>query len=152
MTVPEAAAKYNIKENTIRVKSRRNKWVTPRRVAAVLRNRDHAAIAKVAKDWLAEGEKHREKVFDIATNSLKRVKKITVRNAKDFEIVDKAARRAAGLETADTQIGVLIQMNERMENFEDEQPVEADAIEVEATVTPVEPVGPEPASTDGESA
>lgn len=142
MTIPEASKKYGIKENTIRVKARRNKWVTPRRVAAVLRNRDTQAIEKVAEDWLAKGEKHREKVFDIAVNSLKTVKKIKVKNAKDLEIIDKAARRAAGLESADVQVGVLIQMNERMENFADEQPIEADAFEVETEVTPL----PEPAA------
>lgn len=143
MTVPEASQKWGIKENTIRVKAKRDGWIMPGRVRDVLRKHDVTAMTEAVKgattDWLSRGERHREKVFDIATNSLKTVKKLKVRNAKDFEIVDKAARRAAGLETADPQLSVLIQLNERMENFEDEQPIEkeADAMEVDAQVTPV---------------
>lgn len=149
MTAPEASKKWGIKENTIRIKAKRNGWIMPNRVRDVLRNHDVTAMTEAVKgattDWLAKGEKHREKVFDIATQSLKTVKKVRVKNAKDFEIMDKAARRAAGLESGETQIGVLIQMHERMENFEDEQPIEA--VEVEAVVTPVLSPESEPETT-----
>lgn len=139
MTIPEASAKYNIKANTIRVRARRDKWVLPSRVADVLRNRDNQAVVKATQDWLSKGEKHREKVFSIAEKSLATVKKVRVKNAKDLEIVDRAARRAAGLDTGDGQVAVLITLNERMANFEEEQPIEksADVREVEAEVNPI---------------
>lgn len=151
MTVPEAAAKWGMKENTIRVKAKRDGWVMPSRVRHVLRTHDITAVktevARVTQDLAQRGERHREKIMDIAEQSLKTVKKVKVRNAKDFEIVDRAARRAAGLDSGDDgKIGVLIQLNERMENFEEEQPIEKDAVvrEVEAEVSPIEPSASQP--------
>lgn len=139
MTFPDAEAKFGVKRDTIRKRAKRHKWVLPHHVMMAVREASRSAVAKTARDWLAKGESHREKMFDIAEASLKTVKKIKVKNAKDLEIIDKAARRAAGMENDEGAKLTLIQLNERLEDYDD-QPIEkpADAREVESTVTPTE--------------
>jgi hypothetical protein len=143
MTLAEASEKWKIKRNTIQVKAKRDGWIMPGRIRDVLRRHDHTALTaatnSATRDWLAKGERHREKVFGIAEASLKPVKKIKIKNAKDLELVDKVGRRAAGLDTAEIANLTLIQLNEQIDGYESEQPIEA--TEVEAEVTPIDATG-----------
>lgn len=128
MTFPEASKKYNIKENTLRVKAKRGKWVTPKivraQVSAEIKRTTGATVTKVVADWLAKGEDLRDLSFTKAHDSIKKFKPKAPKNFRELESAVKIARQAAGLETADINVATLIQMNERMENFEDEQPIE----------------------------
>jgi hypothetical protein len=155
MSFQEAGEKFGVKPDTIRKRAKRNKWVLPKHAVEAVREAARGAVAKAATDWLAKGESHRDKVFSIATESLKGVKKVKVRNAKDLELVDKVGRRAAGLETAEIAQLTMIQLNERIDSYdEDDQPIEkpADATEVETEVTPVPSPQPEPSASPSEPA
>jgi hypothetical protein len=148
MTFPDAERHFGVKRDTIRKRAKRHKWVLPHHVMEAVREAARGAVAKTARDWLAKGESHREKMFDIAEQSLKTVKKVKVKTAKDLEIIDKVGRRAAGLENDEGAKLTLIQLNERMEDYDD-QPIEkpADAREVESEVTSVEQPGSQAAHT-----
>jgi hypothetical protein len=136
MDFPTAAITFGEKEDTIRARARRYKWPTPhavvKRAAALARANTDGALDKGAEEWNQKGESHRVMVFDLANKSLKKMKPRAPINFREAEAADKMARRAAGLETADVQQAVLIQLNESMERAEDEQP-----IEISATVTPL---------------
>lgn len=142
MSFAEAEQKFSVPRNTISKRATRYKWVMPKHVDAVVRHRHEVAIQKAAENWLERGEQYREEVFDIAAKSVKKFKPKAPKSFRELEAADKIARRAAGLDTGEVHVQTLINLNERMDNFEDEQPIEASAaaIEVPATVTPV----PEP--------
>jgi hypothetical protein len=63
-----------------------------------------------------EVEKHTRHIFNLGSDSLGKVKKLKIKGARDFEIVDRVVRRAAGIdeETA-IKVAVLVGVNERME-------------------------------------
>lgn len=114
----------------------RYKWPTPARVAKIAKKKSREIAAatgdSVAEQWATKGEEHRQHVFNIAKRSLAKVKKVSVRTAKDLEIVDKVGRRAAGLDTADINQQTLIQINENIDAYE--QPIEDDGQVIDAEV------------------
>lgn len=123
----EAEKRYGVKANTIRQRAQRKKWPTPTAIASRAKELSRETgqnPAVIMADWQSRGEKWRENVFQIATESLKTVKKLKVNGAKDFELIDKVGRRAAGLDVADTKVQTLIHINESIDTFENE-PIEA---------------------------
>lgn len=142
---PEAEIKFGVKADTIRRRSARYKWVMPKHVAAVIRAKNEIAVQKAAENWLEKGEQHRTDAFKIASESVKKFKPKAPKNFRELEAADKIARRAAGLDTGEVHVQTLINLNERMNNHEDEQPIEANSIiEVEAEiVTEQAPDAPE---------
>jgi transposase len=125
MTTKEAAFKHGVKMDTIQTHIRRTKLAIPsneliRNLERRLANVQEKVVVAAVESWLEKGEQHRQKAFEIGHES---VKKFTARAPKDFkelEIADKIARRAAGLDVADTVQQTLINVNERVENFEHE--------------------------------
>ncbi len=138
MPFKEAAATFSIPEPTLRAYAKDNQWKSipdvVRKAKIVLRNkREVATIAakQITDSWAARGERHRKRVMDIAEESLKSLKKVPVKSARDLEMVDKAARRAAGLEVADTVNQTLIQVNEAINQHaggEPDEPIEAELV------------------------
>lgn len=139
MSFKEAAAKFSIPEPTLRSYAAGNNWrVVPlivRKARAIVKSRGEvASIAakQISDSWAARGERHRERVMKIAEDSLASVKKVPVKSARDLEMVDKAARRAAGLEVADTVNQTLIQVNEAINQHAGgvaDEPIEAELVE-----------------------
>src|SRR4051812_36689259 len=90
-----AAKEFGVKEDTIRKRARRYKWPIPaviekRRLTPTVSQgtsveaRMNEAIAQVgAESWEQKGEKHRKAVFDLAHNSIKKMKPRAPKNFRE---------------------------------------------------------------------
>jgi hypothetical protein len=121
MTIPCIAAKYNVSEGTLKARSAREKWIEMRpethatEAAAratvvqggVLEGAKEAA-KQVAQSWAERGEKYRTMMFDKTSSLMQQATLSPPKNWKDAEIVDKMARRAAGLDNLETQVNTII--------------------------------------------
>ncbi len=117
MSMPEAARLYQVKYDTIKQYVKRNKVVMPSRklqhnIERNLHAAVEAAVEKIAEKWVEKGEAHRVVAFEKAHESVKKFKIKAPANFRELEAADKIARRAAGLETADTIQQTLINVNE----------------------------------------
>jgi hypothetical protein len=74
--------------------------------------------------WWKRGEAHRLFVFDKASGAIEKARMRPPKSWKEFDLADRAARRAAGLENADVVQQTLIHINE----LDAEQPVEAEVV------------------------
>jgi transposase len=113
----EAAAKFGVAAPTIRVWSSKYGWAKERQ--AIARIRKEAAkvaatekITQLAESWAEKGERHRETVFSIAEKALQNAKLQGPKTWRDADIVDRMARRAAGLDNGEgsspfINIGIL---------------------------------------------
>lgn len=144
-----AAKHFAVKEDTIRKRAKRHAWPLPSVVAAkalALKNagtvqsaQNGAIIEQSAKTLAERGEEHAKTVFDLASGALKALKKLPVRNWKDAEIADKAARRAAGLGNDDEGVRIsLISLNESINAHDTSEDV------IEATLIPDDPESESP--------
>lgn len=138
-TYQELAEKFGVKVDTIRQKAHRGGWVLPKNIKAAVQRETKRAIAETAKkaataavaDWSGRGDQLREDAFRVAHASIKKFKPRAPKSFRELESATKIARQAAGLDTEVVGGAVLIQMHERMENFADEQPIEATVVDAE---------------------
>ena len=113
VSIQTLANKYSISEGTLKARSSREKWVEMRpetyatNATGVLEAAKTAAIAGAAS-WAEKGERHRKMVFEKTTAMLEQATLAPPKNWKDAEIVDKMARRAAGLDNLETQVNTII--------------------------------------------
>ena len=130
MTFMDAAREFGVKEDTIRKRARRYGWAVQRAIGkAVQRAVQNAeVVSRTAQDWLAKGEDHRRVVFDKASNAIVRANMRPPHSWREFDVADRAARRAAGLENADVVQQTLIQINEAVDDFDQPRPIEAEVI------------------------
>lgn len=142
---PGAAKHFGVKENTIRVRAKRYHWALPSVIAKraaelkLIPSQNGAIIEQSAKTLAERGEQHAKTVFDLASNALKSLKKLPVRNWKDAEIADKAARRAAGMGNDDEGARIsIIQLNEAIDSHVDDSDV------IEAELIPGNPESQQP--------
>lgn len=114
MTFMDAAKEFGIKEDTIRKRARRYKWPVARAIGqAVQKAVQNAEVTeRTAQDWLTKGEAHRAVVFDKASGAIKKANMQPPKSWKEFDLADRAARRAAGLENAEVVQQTLIHINE----------------------------------------
>lgn len=145
LTIPELSNRFGVDAGTIRKRVNRGKLVIVARALGAIQRRAavkaaEAAATKVANEWVERGENHRKVAFDLAHESLKKMKPKAPRNFREAELADKIARRAAGLDTADTVQQTLININEAMSADDEPTPV------LEATLVPTEPTAAQPAS------
>jgi hypothetical protein len=126
MTFMDAAKEFGVKEDTIRKRAYRYKWPVARAIGqAVQKSVQNTEVTeRTAQDWLAKGEAHRAVVFDKASGAIKKANMRPPKSWKEFDLADRAARRAAGLENADVVQQTLIHINE----IDAEQPIEAEVI------------------------
>ena len=79
----------------------------------------------MVESWLKRGESHKALVYDIATQALKGATKKAkkIQDWQDIERADKAARRAAGLDSGDeARVNVNLQLvNARILAMQDQQ-------------------------------
>ncbi len=141
-TYKQASEHFKIIEGTIRKRASRYQWPLPHKIAQVKAEiqaqpaRNAAIVEQTAKNLAERGEEHAKVVFDLASNALASLKKLPVRNWKDAEIADKAARRAAGMGNDDEGARVsIIQLNESLNShdFSHDEVLEADATLIPGT-------------------
>jgi hypothetical protein len=138
----DLSRKFNIKAATVRKRAQRFHWTTPvaiaRRALQIQSVKNELAVNQAATDWVAKGEAHRKKAFEIASESVKAFRPKAPRNFRELESADKIARRAAGLDVSEVQVQTLIQMNENIDNFDQpEEITDAEIIEVIPDSAPV---------------
>jgi hypothetical protein len=114
MTFMDAAKEFGVKEDTIRKRARRYNWPVSKAIGkAVQKAVQNAEVTeRTAQDWLAKGEAHRAVVFDKASGAIKKANMRVPQSWKEFDLADRAARRAAGLENAEVVQQTLIHINE----------------------------------------
>ncbi len=120
MSYLEASKQFGVKANTVRAKAVRNNWPTPTNVAK--RAKELAAkpsvskaLDKVAENWQEKAENHRITVFEKTSKAIAESHLRPPKNWRDFDIVDKAARRASGLDNTEVLQQTLVNINEMTE-------------------------------------
>jgi len=114
VSIPELARKYEISEGTLKARSAREKWVDMRPEThatglqqGVLESAKQGAKV-VGQSWAERGEVYRRMVFDKTATLMEQATLTPPKNWKDADIVDKMARRAAGLDNIETQVNTII--------------------------------------------
>ena len=114
MTFMDAAKEFGVKEDTIRKRARRYRWPVVRAIGQAVQKavQNTEVTERAAQDWLTKGEAHRAVVFDKASGAIKKANMRVPQSWKEFDLADRAARRAAGLENAEVVQQTLIHINE----------------------------------------
>jgi len=119
MSFADAAKEFGIKSNTIRIRATRLKWPTPaaiaRRAKQLTTRPTPSALDKVAENWTEKAELHRGAAFDKASKAVSASRIAPPKTWHDFDIADKAARRAAGLDNTEVVQQTLVNINEMAE-------------------------------------
>lgn len=115
MSFTDAEKKYGVSCKTISKRANRKHWALPRIIAKAVEKKIENGLEKVASKWKDKGERHREVVFDLAHESLKKMKAKAPKNFREAEAADKMARRAAGLEVSEISQQTLIQINDAID-------------------------------------
>ena len=128
MTFMSAAGEFAVKEDTIRKRARRYNWPVSKAIGkSVQKAVQNTQVAdRTAHDWLAKSAAHRAVVFDKAHGAITQAKMCPPRSWRDFDLADRTARRAAGLESAEIVQQTLIQINEAIDDFDQPRPIEAE--------------------------
>jgi hypothetical protein len=74
----------------------------------------------IATQWAKRGEAHRFLVFDKASGAIQKANMRPPKSWKEFDLADRAARRAANLENAEVVQQTLIHINEAIEGYDSE--------------------------------
>ena len=143
--VKEIAAKFNIRENSIYVHAKRHNIPTSATVRTAIQTAVKGKVEALIEEWERKGNQHRELVFDLAHKSLKKMKPRAPKNFREAEAADKIARRAAGLEVADTKQQTLINLH-AIDVFEDVQEAPSGTAITEPIEAELVEAGDEPAS------
>jgi hypothetical protein len=137
MTYPEAAEHFGIPENTIRKRASRKRWRTTQRtlkrlVTKQVQKQVEKTVASAAIAISAsEIEAHKRKVFDITSKSIAKFRAKAPKTFRELDSADKIVRRAAGLQDDQTQVGVLLQVNESINAFDAEPAEDVPTVEGE---------------------
>jgi hypothetical protein len=126
LTITEVCARFRLKYPAVYARATRGKWTvisSVKKRAKELQKREDELIT-TASEWLKRGERHRLLVFDKASGAIEKAKIRPPKSWKEFDLADRAARRAAGLENADVVQQTLIHINE----LDAEQPIEAELV------------------------
>jgi hypothetical protein len=114
VSIPDLSRKYEISEGTLKARSAREKWVDMRPEThatglqqGVLESAKQGAKV-VGQSWAERGDAYRRMIFDKTSQMMEQASLAPPRNWKDADIVDKMARRAAGLDNLETQVNTII--------------------------------------------
>lgn len=138
MLQKDAAAKYALSYDALRQRCVRERWPLPEKVEKLVTQASHNALlaANRAENWSEKGELHRVLAFKVAQKAMESVSAAPpeVKDWSDVERIDKIARRAAGLDTAETTVQANVSFQMLGERFE--RPV--DGVEVLGEVREIE--------------
>jgi hypothetical protein len=114
MTFMDAAREFGVKEDTIRKRARRYKWPVSKAIGKAVQKavQNAEVVDRTAQDCLAKGNAHRTVVFDRASGAIRKAKMQPPQSWKEFDLADRAARRAAGLENAEAVQQTLVNIND----------------------------------------
>ncbi len=114
MTFMDAAKEFGVKEDTIRKRARRYNWPVSKAIGKAVQKavQNAEVVDRTAQDWLSKGEAHRAVVFDKASGAIKKANMRVPQSWKEFDLADRVARRAAGLENSEVVQQTLIHINE----------------------------------------
>jgi hypothetical protein len=119
MSFVDAEKQFGVKSNTIRIRATRLNWPTPaaiaRRAKQLTTRPSPSALDKVAESWTEKAELHRGAAFAKASKAIAASKIAPPRTWHDFDLADKAARRAAGLDNTEVVQQTLVNINEMAE-------------------------------------
>ena len=103
MTFMSAAEEFAVKEDTIRKRARRYNWPVSKAIGKSIQKavQNTQVADRTAHDWLAKSAAHRAVVFDKAHGAITKATMRPPQSCKDFDLADRAARRASGLENAE---------------------------------------------------
>lgn len=157
--IVETAEFFKVNAKTIRSRSVNHKWkgVPDGRALAAAAKKAVAKSQDTPGDFSGRIVAHRESIFKKGVDSLSKKKIIPIRNAKDFDIVDRIVRRAAGIDDSDPRnTAVLIHINEAIDAHGENEPIEATVIESipaqpganPAALPPESPTPPNPDSSE----
>ena len=121
MTIPCLSTKYGVSEGTLKARSAREKWIEMRpethatpvahdatEARPTLLETTKQAAKQVGKTWAERGESYRSMMFEKTSALMQQATLSPPKNWKDADIVDKMARRAAGLDNLETQVNTII--------------------------------------------
>lgn len=148
MSFTDAEKKYGVSCKTISKRANRKHWPLPRILSKAIEKKIENGLEKVASKWKDKGERHREVVFDLAHESLKKMKAKAPKNFREAEAADKMARRAAGLEVSEISQQTLIQINDAVDAHV--LPVHENGEVIEAEVEPSTPSAQTNACSDSD--
>lgn len=126
--ITAAASVFKVKPGTIQTRARKHKWkgIPDGRALAARKAKDVSSKTDTPGDFSSRIVAHRESIFKKGVDSLGKKKIIPIRNAKDFDIVDRIVRRAAGIDDSDPRnTAVLIHINEAIDAHGENEPIEA---------------------------
>jgi hypothetical protein len=118
----QVAATFGVGHATIRKRALRHGWLTPEKAheavvsGITIKRHDPAKATAMVTEalgmtWQQKGEAHRNLVFDIAHNAIKKAKMPAPVKWAELDIADKLARKAAGLESGESQVNIAILPN-----------------------------------------
>src|SRR5438067_3299416 len=128
MTFMSAAKEFAVKEDTIRKRARRYNWPVPKAIGKAVQKavQNEQVAERTAQNWLDKSSAHRAIVFDKAHGAITKATMSPPRSWKEFDLADRAARRAANLENAEVVQQTLIQINEAIDDFDQPRPIGAE--------------------------
>ena len=128
MSFRSAAEDFAVKEDTIRKRARRYNWPVPKAIGKAVQKavQNEQVAERTAQNWLDKSSAHRAIVFDKAHGAITKATMSPPRSWKEFDLADRAARRAANLESAEVVQQTLIQINEAIDDFDQPRPIGAE--------------------------
>ena len=120
-SMEKVASRFGVKRETIKKRAQRGGWILPSDIEKLAlqgkpplspklspKESKATALALIAESWAEKGEEHRRLTFEKAHHAIRNAKVDAPKNWRDFEIADKVARKAAGLESGDSQVNLAI--------------------------------------------
>ena len=139
--LPATAKKYGVKLKALHARKMSHKWrgCPDARSLAKRKEDDNTELQEPPGDFTKRITAHRERVFKLASDSLgivaRRKTPMKLKSPKDVEIMDRVARRAAGIDdNVGANANVLIHINEAIEDHKAPKPIEAR--EIRASLPP----------------
>jgi hypothetical protein len=126
LTITEVCTRFRLKYPAVYARATRGNWKVISSInkrAKELQKRE-AELTTTAAQWAKRGEAHRFLVLDKASGAIQKAKMRPPKSWKEFDLADRAARRAAGLKNADVVQQTLIHLNE----IGAEEPIEAELV------------------------
>jgi hypothetical protein len=132
MNVAEASATFNVKAATIYKRMEREAWPVPKRITkAVQKVVENTAVGEAVANIARERiERHIARTFDIASRSVAKFTVKAPKNFRELNIADQIARRAAAIQDNAPQTAVMLLLNEAVNSFNPDQPIEAEIVSV----------------------
>jgi hypothetical protein len=147
--IPATALKYNVRADTILKRKRLKKWkdIPDGRTLTKTVEASGAQLATTPGDFTGRIAGYRERVFKKVSDSIDKFKAKAPKSFKELDSASKIAERMMGIGDETTKIGVLVHLNEAIDQHGDDmQPIEATEVVDDAALLPSIPDSPNSAT------